>query len=142
MSEVRISRALRQKITEQARHRCGYCLTSEFVVGAPMEIDHIIPLSLGGPTEESNLWLACSLCNEYKANRVAAIDPQTDEMVLLFNPRLDKWSEHFAWNSSADRMVGLTPVGRATVIALNVNRPSLVRARQAWTLVGWHPPND
>jgi 5-methylcytosine-specific restriction endonuclease McrA len=55
MSEERIPKALRQKITEQARHRCGYCLTSEFVVGAPMEMDHLIPFSLGGPTEESNL---------------------------------------------------------------------------------------
>ena len=45
-------------------HRCGYCLTTELLIGAPMEIEHIIPTALGGQTEESNLWLACSLCND------------------------------------------------------------------------------
>ncbi|MCX6068577.1 MAG: HNH endonuclease signature motif containing protein [Chloroflexi bacterium] len=75
MSEPRISKKLRQKITEHAKHRCGYCQTSEFIVGASMEMDHLIPLSLGGPTEESNLWLACPLCNEHKSDRIAALDP-------------------------------------------------------------------
>jgi hypothetical protein len=142
MSESRIPKALRQKITEHARHRCGYCLTSEFVVGAPMEVDHLIPLSLGGPTDERNLWLACPLCNEHKSDRIAAIDPQSGVTVRLFNPRIEIWIDHFTWNENADRIVGLTPTGRATVIALNLNRPSLVRARQAWVLVGWHPPKD
>ncbi len=36
----------------------------------------------------------------------------------------------------------MTPVGRATIAALNLNRPSLVKARQAWVAVGWHPPKD
>ena len=60
MSRTYISKALRQQVASHARHRCGYCLTSEAVVGTPMEIDHIIPQSLGGLTEEDNLWLACS----------------------------------------------------------------------------------
>ncbi len=142
MSDLRIPKALRQKITEQARHRCGYCLTSEFVVGAPMEIDHLIPLSFGGPTEENNLWLACPLCNEHKSDRIAALDAQTNATVRLFNPRLEKWDDHFTWSENADRILGITPTGRATVIALNLNRPSLVRARQAWVTVGWHPPKE
>jgi hypothetical protein len=142
MSEARIPRALRQKIADDARHRCGYCLTSEFIVGAPMEIDHLIPLSFGGPTEESNLWLACPLCNEHKSDRIAALDPQTGATVRLFNPRLENWSDHFAWSEIADRILGVTATGRATVIALNLNRPSLVRARQAWVRVGWHPPEE
>jgi 5-methylcytosine-specific restriction endonuclease McrA len=48
-------------------HRCGYCLTTELLSGAPMEIEHILPDSLGGLTEHSNLWLACSLCKLYRA---------------------------------------------------------------------------
>ncbi len=43
-----IPKALRQRVTEQGRHRCGYCLTSEYIVGTPMEIEHIIPQALGG----------------------------------------------------------------------------------------------
>jgi len=142
MSEAYISKALREKVSSQARHRCGYCLTSEAVVGTPMEIDHLIPQSLGGLTEEDNLWLACSLCNDHKGDRIAALDPMTDEIARLFNPRHQVWREHFAWTAAGDRIVGLTSAGRATVVALNLNRSSLVKARQAWVTVGWHPPKD
>ncbi len=51
----RISKSLRQRVNEQATRRCGYCLSSEAIVGAPMELDHIIPQSLGGLDEENNL---------------------------------------------------------------------------------------
>ncbi len=137
-----VPKPLREKVAEEARHRCGYCLTAKSVVGAPLEIDHLIPQSLGGPTEEDNLWLACSLCNDHKGDRIAALDPMTDEIVRLFDPRRQNWNEHFAWTPGGDQIVGLTPVGRATVIALNLNRPSLVNARQARVSVGWHPPKD
>ncbi len=142
MSEHRIPKALRQRVAEQARFRCGYCLTSEHIVGAPMEIDHIIPISLGGPTEEENLWLACSLCNDHKSGRIASLDPETGIMVRLFNPRFENWNEHFTWNVAGDHIEGFTPTGRATVIALNLNRASLVKARQLWIKAGWHPPQD
>jgi hypothetical protein len=142
MSRSYISKALRDVVAQQARYRCGYCLTQEAVVGTPMEVDHIIPESLGGLTEETNLWLACSLCNNHKGDRIAALDPETGEVVRLFDPRRQVWREHFTWSMEGDRMIGRTPTGRATIIALNVNRPSLVRARQAWVSVGWHPPDD
>lgn len=142
MSDDYIPKALREKVAEQAKFRCGYCLTSETIVGTPMEIDHIIPQSLGGLTEEENLWLACSLCNDHKSDRIAALDPPTGNVVRLFNPRHQIWREHFVWAEAGDRIVGLTPEGRATGVALNLNRPSLVRARQAWVSVGWHPPKS
>jgi hypothetical protein len=50
MSETYIPKALRQRVASQARYRCGYCLTLEATVGTPMEVDHIIPQALGGPT--------------------------------------------------------------------------------------------
>jgi len=101
-----------------------------------MEIDHIIPESLGGLTEEDNLWLACPLCNNHKGDRIAALDPETGEIVRLFNPRFQNWNDHFAWNEASDKIIGLTSNGRATVIALNVNRASLARARQLWIVAG------
>jgi hypothetical protein len=107
-----------------------------------MELDHLIPVSLGGPTVEENLWLACSLCNDHKSDRIAALDPLSGELVRLFDPRRQLWSEHFAWTAGGDRIVGQTAVGRATVVALNLNRPALVTARRAWVAVGWHPPLD
>jgi hypothetical protein len=142
MSLAHIPKALREHVAAQAQQRCGYCLTSEAVVGTPMEIDHIIPQSLGGQTEEDNLWLACSLCNDHKSDRIAALDPLSGEIVRLFDPRHQVWSEHFAWAENGERIIGRTPTGRATVVALNLNRPSLVRARRAWVAVDWHPPRD
>jgi hypothetical protein len=142
MSEAYIPNALRHRVAVQARHRCGYCLTSEAIVGTPMEIDHIIPQSLGGPTEEDNLWLACSLCNDHKSDRIAALDALTGTIVRLFDPRHQVWREHFAWTAEGDRLIGLTPTGRATIAALHLNRSSLVKARQAWVSVGWHPPTE
>jgi hypothetical protein len=107
-----------------------------------MEIDHLVPESLGGPTEEHNLWLACPLCNQHKWNRLAALDPLTGEAVRLFDPRRQRWSAHFAWSAEGDHIIGLTPTGRATVFALDLNRPSALVARRAWVTVGWHPPKD
>jgi hypothetical protein len=142
MSRAYIPAALRERVTAQARRRCGYCLTSEAVIGSPLEIDHILPESLGGRTEEDNLWLACSLCNDHKGHRIAALDPLTGQQVRLFDPRHQSWAEHFAWSDAGDRIGGRTAVGRATVVALNLNRPSLVQARRLWVAVGWHPPQD
>lgn len=140
MSRGYISRGLRDLVARTARQRCGYCLTQEAVVGTPMVIDHLVPESLGGPTEEANLWLACPLCNAHKGDRITALDPNTAEIVRLFNPRQQTWGEHFAWTAEGDRITGKTSIGRATVIALQLNRPSLVMARRAWVSVGWHPP--
>jgi hypothetical protein len=130
MSPGHVAKSLRDKVAKAAKYRCGYCLSSTAVVGAPMELDHLVPESVGGLTEEENLWLACSLCNDHKSDRVGAPDPVTGEVVRLFNPRHQDWNEHFRWTDAGDRIVGLTATGRATVVALNLNRPSLVKARQ------------
>jgi len=142
MSTVFIPKALRRRVTEQARHRCGYCLTTELLIGAPMEIEHIIPLASGGQTAESNLWLACSLCNQYKGIRVVVPDPFTDEYVPVFNPRQQAWNEHFIWSTDFERIIGRTAIGRATVAALHLNRPLLMRSRRVWVAAGLHPPSD
>ena len=123
MSKAYISKALRQIVAQQAWQRCGYCLTQEAIVGTPMEVDHIIPESLGGQTEEANLWLACLLCNDHKNDRIAALDPETGEYVGLFDPRRQQWHEHFMWSVNGEQILGLTATGRATAVALQLNRP-------------------
>ena len=142
MSSDYIPVELRRRVAEQARHRCGYCLTQEVVIGRPMEIDHLVPRSLGGLTTEGNLWLACSLCNDHKSNRLLIVDPETGINVRIFNPRQQEWAEHFAWSEGATRIDGTTAIGRATVAALHLNRPSLVLARRLWVAAGWHPPQE
>ncbi len=107
-----------------------------------MEIEHIIPIVLGGRTIEENLWLSCRRCNGFKGSLIQAIDPETKESVPLFNPRKENWHEHFAWSEDGSEIIGLTPTGRATVITLNLNDPIAVTARKLWVSVGWWPPTD
>lgn len=142
MSKAYVPKALRDRIAEQARYRCGYCLSSEKIVGMPMDVEHIFPESRGGLTEEDNLWLACSGCNDHKGDRIEAIDTLSGEVVRLFNPRHQRWTDHFAWTPEGDRIIGLTPMGRATVIALKLNRTILVDARRVWVSKDLHPPKD
>jgi hypothetical protein len=102
-----------------------------------MHVDHIDPN--GGDTLE-NLCLACWNCNTSKHQATTAVDPETDEMVPLFNPRKEKWPEHFGWLEGGIWIQGLTPVGRATVERLKMNRPAIVIARKRWVEGGYHPP--
>ena len=88
-----------------------------------MKCDH--DYRCAGCSQESNLWLACSLCNDHKSNRIAAPDAESGETVRLFDPRRQAWTEHFHWTEQADEIIGLTPIGRATVAALQL-RPALV----------------
>jgi 5-methylcytosine-specific restriction endonuclease McrA len=63
--------------------------------GLPFEIDHIIGESHGGPTSLENLAFACAICNHFKQAHLAAYLPDTEEVVKLFHPRKNDWSEHF-----------------------------------------------
>jgi hypothetical protein len=83
--------------------------------GATFHVEHIVPRSLGGMSELGNLAWACPGCNLRKSMRTEAPDPESGRVVLLFHPRANKWSEHFVWQSHS--VIGLTPVGRATVAA-------------------------
>ncbi len=58
----------------------------------------------------------------------------------LFNPRLQKWSEHFRWSLDGTKIEGLTPIGRTTISVLKMNNPLIVTTRLRWVIVGWHPP--
>ena len=131
------------RVRDAARNRCGYCLSPQHLVLARLEIEHIVPRSRGGSNDESNLWLSCPLCNRHKANRISAADPETGQEVPLFDPRRQRWSEHFRWTPDGLRVVGLTPTGRATVEALHLaDDPDALLVRSYWVLAGWHPPTD
>ncbi len=142
MSKSYIPTALRQQVSERAKNRCGYCQTQAEVTGQPLQIDHIVPEAAGGKTEADNLWLACVSCNQRKAYRVHAADSQSGQLVPLFNPATEIWSDHFRWSQDSTKMVGLTATGRATIAALHLNRPLLVKSRKRWVLAGWHPPKE
>jgi hypothetical protein len=60
----------------------------------------------------------------------------------LFNPREQAWSEHFAWSEGYTTVRGLTPVGRATVTTLRLNREGLANMRSALYRILEHPPGE
>ena len=120
-----IDRTIRQQVTEAANYRCEYCKSSARLTGIPLVMEHILPRSLEGTDELSNLAASCYRCNEFKGAKTEATDPQTQQLVPLFNPRLQNWSTHFAWQSGGTHIIGSTPIGRATVIALRLNNDDL-----------------
>jgi len=69
---------------------------------------------------------------------LTGIDPVTNALVRLFNPRTCSWSEHFQWVCA--ELLGLTPVGRATIQVLSINDPEAIAVRQALSTEGVFPP--
>src|SRR5690348_3130695 len=99
--------------------RCEYCLIHERDSGFPHQIDHVISRKHGGASTFENLALACILCNRYKGADVASIDLKTGTLVRLFNPREDRWSDHFRIVDAT--IEPLSVVGAATARLLRLN---------------------
>jgi len=62
----------------------------------------------------------------------------TGNAVKVFHPRQQNWKDHFGWRGV--ELVGLTATGRATVSALDLNRPTMLAIRAEEELLGRHPP--
>jgi hypothetical protein len=125
-------------VQARAADRCEYCCMHQALQGATFHVEHILPSSRGGLADPGNLAWACPGCNLHKSDRTKAIDPETNEAVPLFNPRVDVWGDHFRWDGFAE--VGKTAVGRATAALLELNDPRRQRIRQAETLFQLFPP--
>jgi hypothetical protein len=106
--------------------------------GATFHLEHVRPRSRGGETVAENLAWACPNCNLHKSDRTEAPDPESGDHVPLFNPRQDRWSDHFGWDGF--RIAALTPVGRATIDLLDLNHERRLRIRQAESLFDLFPP--
>lgn len=131
--------AIKRAVYVRAKGYCEYCLTSEDNTGQTMEVEHIDPN--GGDVLE-NLCLSCGNCNRSKASAIEAPDPETNTLVSLFNPRTQVWLEHFQWRDEGRSILGITPIGRATVARFKMNREHMLRARHRWVLAGFHPPSN
>src|SRR5438309_173912 len=111
--------ALSRYVWRRARSACEYCLLPQHLDALPCHIDHIIARKHDGPTTAENLALACFHCSLHKGPNIAGIDPHTRKLTRLFNPREDRWNDHFEWNGPL--LVGLTAEGRTTVAVLAIN---------------------
>lgn len=142
-----VNDATRKLVKERAKFLCEYCHSLEEASAALFAIDHIIPQSMPGSSDDpDNLALACQRCNGYRYNFTTGIDPETGEIIPLFNPRKQKWSDHFIWSADSLKIISITPTGRATCNRLDLNderhnEGSIVKARRLWVKGGWHPPD-
>ena len=123
-----MEKGLEGETRRRAKNRCEYCHFPADLAITPFQIDHIIAEKHGGKTEFSNLALACFSCNNYKGPNIAGFDLLTSEIVRLFNPRVDVWSDHFRWNGAV--LTGKTVIARVTVQVLNINRADSVLLRE------------
>jgi hypothetical protein len=124
-----IDSALRSLVCRRAAEVCEYCRlpqASSRIVR--FHVEHITARQHGGQSDPDNLALACSCCNYHKGPNIAGLDPDDGQLVPLFHPRQHRWSEHFAWEGTL--IVGLTPIGRATVEVLSLNHWARVEIRE------------
>ena len=111
---------MRKVVVDRAADRCEYCRIHQDVESFfRFHVEHIIARQHGGLSHRSNLALACYHCNLHKGPNLSAIDPENGQMVALYNPRKDRWDEHF--ERQQFRVVGKTAAGRATAALLAMN---------------------
>lgn len=133
----RVSAAVALRVRERARHRCEYCHLRPEWTRLGFQIDHVIAQKHLGPSEEENLAFACLRCNLRKGPNVAGVDPVSGEIIRLFHPRQDVWSDHFDWHDSW--LFGKTALARATIQVLGINDTDAVWLRETLALEGLFP---
>ena len=138
-----ITEATQNQVRQRAKLLCEYCHASEQWQYVSFTVDHVVPLTKGGANSIDNLALACFHCNRQKSDKIVAFDEQSLSEVPLFNPRTDRWQEHFIWSTDTLLIIGLTSTGLATVVALAFNRTRIINIRAADREIRRHPPpND
>jgi HNH endonuclease len=130
-----------QAIIDRAQRRCEYCQCPMDYSSQSFVCEHITPVAKGGETFLENLALACGGCNSSKYTKQEAIDPSSSENAPLYHPRQEIWLEHFSWSTDRLEIIGITPTGRATVKALNLNRSGVKNIRKLLIMANLHPPS-
>ena len=123
-----MSPELRRQVRGRAAQRCEYCrLPDRIELTGPFHVEHIVARQHRGTDDLSNLAWACSRCNRHKGTNLSAVDSDTDKVVFLFNPRVEKWEGHF--EIAVALILGTSAVGRATVQLLQMNADRRVELR-------------
>jgi hypothetical protein len=140
MPKVHVPILMQKAVIQRAKGYCEYCQLPVAFSPASFNFEHIIPLIKHGSTTLLNLAFSCGGCNAHKKDKTEALDPLTRQLIPLFNPRVDTWSEHFQWSEDDLQIIGTTPIGRATVQLLKVNREGNVNLRRLLKMAELHPP--
>jgi hypothetical protein len=119
--------ATREHVRIRAANLCEYCLLPQENCSLTHHVEHVVARQHGGTDDISKLALACHRCKLRKGPTLTGVDPVTAEIVRLYNPRQDRWTEHF---QSVDAMiVGITAIGRTTIHVLSINDARRVELR-------------
>jgi len=132
MSENRVTMQQKKAVAERAKGCCEYCRSQVRFAIQPFSVEHIIPKSQSGKTTLDNLALSCQGCNNHKYNKTVGRDIVSGNVVSLYHPHQQQWSEHFAWNDDFNMVIGLTPTGRTTVETLQLNRDGVINLRRIY----------
>jgi len=129
----------RETVESRAGRRCEYCRAPQPVTGIRYHLEHVFPESLGGTEDIDNLALACPTCNYHKSNHLLGMDEESAASRPLFNPRKDRWHEHFELDSATLRLKGKTAEGKGTINRLRMNQAVQVEARRLWVELEIYP---
>lgn len=135
--EKYLSEDLRNRVAARADHFCEYCLIHEDDTFFGCQVDHIVSVKHGGPTEIDNLAYACAFCNRQKGSDIGSIVWRTGEFVRFYNPRKDNWKDHFRLNGA--RIDSLTDIGEVTVRILGLNETDRILERDTLIAVKRYP---
>ncbi len=131
---------LRRVVKSRANHVCEYCLIHEDDTYLGCQVDHVIAEKHGGSTNADNLSYACTFCNRAKGTDIGSIAPSTDEFTRFYNPRTDRWADHFTLNGAI--IEPRTPIGEATARILGFNEPDRMLERETLQNIGRYPPKE
>ena len=111
MSATYIGVELRRQVVARSEELCEYCLIAE-----------------------ADTFYGC---NQAKGSDIGSIHWDANEFVRFYNPRTDRWADHFELVGS--RIDGLTPIGLVTARILGFNTGERVLERQTLQSVGRYP---
>ena len=132
-----ISPEIRQIVARRANYICEYCLITEEDGYFRFQVEHIISRKHGGSSGIDNLALACVFCNRHKGSDIASLIPGRDELVRFYNPRTERWRDHFRLNGVV--IEPLTEIGEATIRILQMNHDDQILERQVLNRRGRYP---
>lgn len=81
-------------------------------------MEHIISIKHRGKTTAENLALSCFVCNSNKGTDLGTI-LENGIFTRFYNPRKDKWSEHFELANHL--ILPKSTIGEGTILILDLN---------------------
>lgn len=130
--------ALRRLVNSRAEGLCEYCLIHEEDTFFGCQIEHVIAEKHGGGTTAENLAYACVFCNQRKGSDISSLS-SAGQLVRLYNPRTDRWADHFALAADGITVQARSEIGEVTARLLGFNDPARLAEREALHAVNRFP---